>query len=316
MTHAPHRAQHYVRSEPIEAGGQTPRITVHQRRPTRRWVLSIVLVAFVATLLLAAAFNDNLRWSVVWTYFVSPPILHGLLVTLELSVIAMVIGIVLGVLLALAARSPVLVLRWFAAGYIWLFRGVPLLVQLLFWFNIGILVPRISFDIPLTNLWFDMSANAVISGFTASIMGLGLNEGAYMAEIVRAGLIAVPTGQRDAALSIGMSPGRAMRYIVLPQTIRVVIPPTGNEFIGLVKSSAMVAVIGGGDLLYRAQIIYGQNFEVIPLLLVASIWYLVITSIATLLQAHVEKRLSDDVYRPARIRGQRSRWFSAGRGGG
>ncbi len=285
---------HVVRAESVEEPGEPPRIRAYQRRAWLSRVLSTLVAVVAAASTVWILTNPNLRWSVVWDYLFSPTILAGLVATLELSIISMIIGIVLGVLFALAGRSRYLALRSIAGFYVWLFRGVPLLVQLLFWYNVGILIPGINFYLPFTDQSHYVSANAVISGFTAAILGLGLNEGAYMTEIVRAGIISVPRGQLDAALSIGFTPARAMRTMILPQTVRVIIPPTGNEFIGMVKSSALVAVIGGGDLLYKAQIIYGQNFEVIPLLLVVSIWYLVITSLATLGQGFIERRLAGD----------------------
>jgi polar amino acid transport system permease protein len=284
--------RHVVRAEPVLQTSEPPRIRAYQRRAWLSRVLSTAVALFAVASTAWFLTNPNLGWSVVWDYLFSRPILAGLVATLELSIISMVIGIMLGVLFALAGRSRYLALRTIAGFYIWLFRGVPLLVQLLFWYNVGILVPGINFYLPFTDQSHYISANAVISGFTASILGLALNEGAYMTEIVRAGIISVPRGQLDAALSIGFTSARAMRTIILPQTVRVIIPPTGNEFIGMVKSSALVAVIGGGDLLYKAQIIYGQNFEVIPLLVVVSIWYLVITSLATLGQGILERRVA------------------------
>jgi polar amino acid transport system permease protein len=173
--------------------------------------------------------------------------------------------------------------------YIWFFRGTPVLVQLLFWYNIAALYPRIDLGIPFGPAFIHADANTLITPFTAAILGLGLNEGAYMAEIVRAGIISVEEGQSDAAQSLGMTRLQAMRRIVLPQAMRVIIPPTGNETISMLKTSSLVSVIAVADLLYGAQIIYSVNFKTIQLLIVASLWYLALTSILYIGQYYLER---------------------------
>jgi polar amino acid transport system permease protein len=261
----------------------------------RHWgeiVASVLVVVVAAFIIHAIVVNKNMQWHVVWSYFGSHVIITALLVTLELSLVSQAIAIVLGILLAAMGQARNPVMRTAQQGYIWLFRGTPLLVQLLFWYNLALLFPNISLGIPFTHLYlFQESTNSVITGFVASILGLALNEGAYMAEIVRSGILAVPKGQLDAGSSLGMRRRRVFRKIVLPQAVRVMIPPTGNQFIGLLKASSLVSVIGGGDLLTRVEYIYGQNFLVIPLLLVASIWYLVLTSLATIGQHFLERAL-------------------------
>ena len=194
--------------------------------------------------------------------------------TIELTVIAMAIGIALGVLLAVMRLSPNPLVSSASWLYIWFFRGTPVLVQLLFWYNIAALYPKIALGIPFGPAFVHADANTLITAFAAAILGLGLNEGAYMAEIVRAGIISVDEGQTDAAQSLGMTRLQTLRRIVLPQAMRVIIPPTGNETISMLKTTSLASVIAVTELLYSAQQIYAVNFKTIPLLIVASIWYL------------------------------------------
>jgi polar amino acid transport system permease protein len=234
--------------------------------------------------------NPKFEWHVVRQYFTNDTILRGLLVTLELTVIAMAMGIIIGVVLAVMRRSPVPIVSGTAWVYIWFFRGTPVLVQLLFWEFISALYPKISLGLPFVGVtFFHGNANAIITPLTAAALGLGLNEGAYMAEIVRAGILSVDEGQTEAAQSLGMTRLQTMRLIVLPQAMRVIIPPTGNETISMLKTSSLASVIAVRELLFNAQIIYARTFQTIPLLLVASIWYLIVTSILTVGQYYLER---------------------------
>jgi polar amino acid transport system permease protein len=183
------------------------------------------------------------------------------------------------------------VLRSLAGGYVWLFRGTPILVQLLFWFFLGSVMPEVTFGIPFGPEFTIGSTSDVITPFMAAILGLGLNEAAYMAEIVRAGIGAVDRGQTEAAQALGMNPFTTYRRVVLPQAARVIVPPTANEVISMLKLTSLVLVIGLNDLTTTVQLIYGRNFQQIPLLVVASIWYLVLTTILTIVQSRLEKRL-------------------------
>lgn len=270
-----------------------PVVRVKAKRPfsLQQWVSAAVILLIAAWVINLFATNPNMRWDVVKSYLFDPQVIEGVKGTIELTVLGQAVAVALGVVIALLQQTKNAVNVMFAGFYIWFFRAVPLLVQLLFWFNIGILLPRVGFTVPFANLDLSANTNDLISGFTAAILGLGLHEAAYMAEIVRAGILSVPQGQMDAALSIGMERGSAMRRIILPQTLRVIIPPTGNQFIGLLKASSLVSAIGGGDLLTRVEYLYGQNFLVIPMLIVATIWYVAMVAVASAIQHLVESSL-------------------------
>jgi polar amino acid transport system permease protein len=258
-----------------------------------RWVASAIILFLVVVAIHSVATNPRFGWGTVGDFLFSHRILAGLVKTLELTVIAMVVGILLGVVLAVMRLSPNPLVSGASWFYIWLFRGTPVLVQILFWSFISALYPRISFGVPFGGPeLFGGNANSIITPFVAAVLALGLNEGAYMAEIVRAGIISVDEGQTEAAHSLGMTRMQTMRRIVLPQAMRVIVPPTGNETISMLKTSALVSVIATPELLYSAQLIYAVNFKQIPLLLVASIWYLVVTSILSVGQYYVERRFS------------------------
>jgi polar amino acid transport system permease protein len=228
--------------------------------------------------------------------------------TLLLTVAAMTLGLVLGLIAAVSRLSPNPVLGSVSAGYIWFFRGTPVLVQLIFWFNIGILFKNVTMGIPFTDIAFwSVPTNQLVTPLTAAILGLGLNSGAYIAEIVRAGILSVGKGQVDAAYAIGMTPTQAMRRIVLPQAVPIAIPPLGNEFIGLLKYSALASVIAVQELLGSVENIYSTNFRTLELLVVASIWYLAITSILTLGQQGLERKFSRG--RAQVVRQRSAHWF-------
>jgi polar amino acid transport system permease protein len=255
-----------------------------------RWLAGAAVTVIAAALIHSAATNPRFGWGTVGHYLLSAPVLDGLVVTLELTVVSMVVGIVLGVVLAVMRLSPNPLVAGASWAYIWVFRGTPVLVQLLFWNFISALYPTIDLGIPFGPSFIHADANHLISAFTAAILGLGLNEGAYMAEIVRAGILSVDEGQTQAAHSLGMTRLTTLRRIVLPQAMRVIIPPTGNETISMLKTSSLVSVIAYTELLYSVQQIYSVNYRTIPLLLVASIWYLAVTSILSIGQYYLERR--------------------------
>jgi polar amino acid transport system permease protein len=231
----------------------------------------------------------TLDWRVVGQYLFFPRILDGIVVTLELTVIAMAIGVSLGVLLAVMRLSvnPVLSsVSWF---YIWFFRGTPVLVQIFFWYNLALILPHLTIGIPFTHIEWVGVTNQIDSPFLAAILGLGLNEAAYMSEIVRAGIISVDQGQTEAAQALGMNRVGVMRRIVLPQAMRVVLPPTGNETISMLKTTSLVYITTTHELFFAQLLVASYNYQVIALLIVASIWYIVCTSILTFGQYYLER---------------------------
>jgi polar amino acid transport system permease protein len=254
-----------------------------------RWVVAAVVLVLAAMAVHGLVTNARFQWNVVGQYFTENAIVFGLLHTLELTAIAMAMGMAGGVLLAvmrLSANPLLSSASWF---YIWLFRGTPVLVQLLFWSFIGALYPRFSIGVPFGPEFFHFQANTVFTTFVAAILGLGLNEAAYMSEIVRAGILSVDEGQSEAAQALGMGRLLTLRRIVLPQAMRVIIPPTGNETISMLKTTSLVSVLAYAELLYTAQLIYSRTYQQIPLLIVASVWYLVITSVLSVGQYYVER---------------------------
>jgi polar amino acid transport system permease protein len=258
-------------------------------RHTGRWVAAIVVLAIAADILYTIVTAPRLKWDVTGHYLTQRLILQGILVTLELTVLAMVIGIVLGVVLAVMRLSPNPVVSVVSWVYIWLFRGTPVLVQIFFWYNLATVLPYIGLGIPFTTIHWQAPTNSLIAPFMAATLGLGLNEAAYMAEIVRAGIISVEHGQTEAAQALGMTRLLVMSRIVLPQAMRVIIPPTGNETISMLKTSSLAFVASVPELFTRSQQIASANFFVIELAIVASLWYLLMTSILTVGQFYLER---------------------------
>jgi polar amino acid transport system permease protein len=256
-----------------------------------RWLAATLVVLLLVSLADSVATNPRFEWGIIGHYLLSARILRGLVTTLELTLIAMSIGIALGLVLAVMRLSPNPLVSSASWVYVWLFRGTPVLVQILFWGYISALYPRIAVGLPFGGPQFvHLNANTLVSLFAAAILGLGLNEAAYMAEIVRAGILSVSEGQAEAASALGMTRLQTMRRIVLPQAMRLIIPPTGNETISMLKTTSLVSVIAVTDLLYSTQQIYAVNYQTIPLLIVASIWYLAVTSVLSGGQYYVERR--------------------------
>jgi polar amino acid transport system permease protein len=253
-------------------------------------VAGALILLFGSSLIHSAATNKRLEWHVVGHFLFDDRILAGVVLTLELTVSAMTLGVLLGVAFAVMRLSPNPLVSGASWLYIWFFRATPVLVQLLFWYYIAAIYPRISLGIPFVGVEFAHgSANTVITTYVAALLGLGLNEGAYMAEIVRAGIISVGEGQTYAAQSLGMSRLQIMRRIVLPQAMRVIIPPTGNETISMLKTSSLASVITFTELLLATENIYAVNFKPIQLLIVASIWYTAMTSVLYVGQYYLER---------------------------
>jgi polar amino acid transport system permease protein len=255
-------------------------------RPRHYGRMTAVVVTLVLLALLVDAFaRGKIDWSTTREYLFWPTILQGLFNTIWVSIACMAIGIIIGVVCAVARGSPNPVLRSAALFYAWFFRGTPVILQLLIWFNLALVFPRIGIPGLL-----DFRTVDVITPAVATLLGLGLNEGAYVSEIVRAGLLSVDRGQYEASKSIGMSYWLSLRRIIMPQAMRVVVPPLGNEFIGLLKITSLASIIGFSDILRNAQDIYYTNAKVIELLMVAAFWYLIVVSVLSVFQAMLENR--------------------------
>ncbi len=281
--------------------GQGQRSKVVPVRHYGRWIAAIPLLGVVVWIVKVVATTSTFGWPHVAHYFLSSEVLIGLLHTLELTVIAMAIGIALGCVLAIMRLSPNPILKSVAAFYTWFFRGTPTLVQLIFWFNLAFVFPSLTLRIPFGPTFWHESTNSVMTPLVAAILGLGLNEGAYMSEIVRAGILSVDEGQTEAAHAFGLSRMQTMRHIILPQAMRVIIPPTGNDTIGMLKYTSLASVIAFPELLQSVTLIYNQNFEIIPLLIVASLWYIIVTSVLYVGQGMIERRFSRGSSRRARV---------------
>jgi polar amino acid transport system permease protein len=236
--------------------------------------------------------NPNFRWEVVLKYLTYETILRGLMLTLFLTFASMALGTLLGLGLAVMRSSAIKPVSATANVYITIFRGTPVLVQLIFWFNVSALYPDLMIGIPFTDIGTKIDVNAIMGPITAALVGLTLNEAAYMAEIIRGGFSSVPKGQIEAADSLGMSASTRMRKVIIPQAMPSIIPATGNQVIGMFKGTSLVSVLGVAELLQSAQLIYARTYETIPLLIVASLWYLVMTLLLSYPQSKLEERYS------------------------
>jgi polar amino acid transport system permease protein len=270
-----------VRPEPIKA--------VPVRHPGR-WVAVIVIVVIGAMFVNSVLTNDGWDWSFQAEYAFSEPVLRGVVTTLWLTVVAMIVGVLLGVLLAVMRLSANPLLSSAAWLYIWIFRGTPVLVQLVIWANLGALYKSLSLGIPFGEAFFTFDTRTLIPNAVAAILGLGLNEAAYMAEIVRSGILSVDEGQGEAASALGMRRSQTMRRVILPQAMRVIVPPTGNETISMLKTTSLVAVaVPYSELFFQAQVIGVRTFQPFPMLIMASLWYLAITSVLMVGQYYLER---------------------------
>ena len=262
-----------------------------------RWFSALVVLLLLAGLLHSIFNNPRFEWHVVAESFTEDSIISGVLMTLQLTAISVVLGFAGGTVLALMRLSsnPVLVaVSW---GHTWFFRGVPMLVQLFLWYNIAALYPTVSLSLPGIGEFFSASSNSLVSPFSAAVIALVMHQSAYAAEIIRAGIQSVGNGQLEAARALGYTRSQIFRHTVLPQAMRAILPPAGNEVIGQLKTTAVVSVISLQDVLYSAQIIYQRTYEVIPLLLVATLWYLVLTSVLSIGQFYVERYFARGVKR-------------------
>jgi len=296
-----------VRPDPIRA--------VPVRHPGR-WVAIVAIGVLAAMLVNSVLTNRGWDWSFQGQYAFSEPVLRGVVTTLWLTVVAMVVGLVLGVVLAVMRLSPNPVVSSAAWMYVWVFRGTPVLVQLVIWANIAALYKSISLGIPFGEAFFTFNTATLIPNAVAAILGLGLNEAAYMAEIVRGGILSVDEGQGEAASALGMKRTQTMRRIVLPQAMRVIVPPTGNETISMLKTTSLVSVVPYYELFFNAQVIGNRTFQPFPMLIMASIWYLSITSVLMVGQYYIERRYARGSVRslpPTPLQRLRSRLGGRGR---
>ncbi|OZD53160.1 ABC transporter permease [Rhodococcus sp. 06-1477-1B] len=256
-----------------------------------RWVAAAAVVLLFLLFASAVWGNENIEHDVIAKYLFAAPILQGVGTTLVLTAVSMLVAIVLAVVLAVTRLSENPVLRTFSWLYTWFFRGTPLLVQIVFWGYLGLLFDRVTIGIPFTDVvFFSAPTSTVITPFVAGVLALGLNEAAYASEIVRAGLLSVDRGNREAALSLGMSEAATLRRIVLPQAMRVIIPPMGNETISMLKNSALLQLIAVQELYTSATNISAQNLRQVELLVVVAVWYLILTSVLSVPQYYLERR--------------------------
>lgn len=274
------------------SGATRARQRIVPRRHWGAWIFGAVVLALAALLLNAAVRSRVLDLGIVGEYLFSPQIVTGARNSIALGTIALLLAVGVGLLTALMRVSGNPILVAFSASYVYLFRGTPMLIQLIFWFNaFPIMFPQLHLAVPFTGLVLvDAPMTQVITPWIAALAGLALAEGAYMAEIIRGGFLAVDQGQRDAARAIGMTQRQVMRRVVIPQAARIVVPATGNQYIMLLKSTSLASAIGYLELLRIATDIYASNFRVVELLTVAGFWYLVMTAFATALQTTLEKR--------------------------
>ena len=261
---------------------------VAPRRPGR-WVSAGVTLLLAAMLVHSLLTNRRFQWGVVGQYFTSSAVLDGLELTLWLTAATMAAGFVLGVVLAYVRLWGSPIPRSFAFGFVWLLRSVPLLVQLLFWYELASLYPRLSFGVPFGPSFGATDTAHLFSGETAAFVTLTLDVAAFSSEIVRGGILSVDRGQSEAAEALGLGRLRTFRRVVLPQAMPAIVPASGNLLIGTLKSTSLVSVIAVVDLLYAVQLIYNANFQIIPLLLVATLWYVILTTLLSVGQYYVER---------------------------
>ena len=261
--------------------------------PARRvghWFGVAGVAAVAAWIAYQVLTNPGFQWDIVGRYMLHPQVLRGVAMTIELTAVVMVMGTVIGILVALMRLAGGQVLPFCAYAFTWFFRGTPVLVQLVFWYNLAALFPTVSLGIPFGGpKLLEMSSTAAISSFSAALLGLGLNEAAYMAEIVRGGLLSVDRGQTEAARALGYQPFQVFRVVVLPQAMKAIVPPTGNQVIGMLKYTSLASVVALHELMHSVENIYSRTFETIPMLIVAALWYLILVSVLSLVQLGIER---------------------------
>jgi polar amino acid transport system permease protein len=265
---------------------------VRLRHPWRN-IIAVVIIIYVAAFLWDALNRKAFQWDIYLKYLFDQRISQAALVTIELTVLAMLIGVVLGLILAVMRLSSNPVFKAIAWAYLWIFRGTPVYVQLVFWGLLSTIYPVLNIGLPFIPPVFSFATQNALSFFALAVIGLGLNEAAYLAEIVRAGILSVDRGQEEASTALGMTWAQTMWRVVIPQSMRVIIPPTGNEFISMLKTTSLVTAVPFSlDLYSRSRDIGIPLFDPLPLLLDASTWYLGITSVLMIGQYFLEKRFA------------------------
>lgn len=259
-----------------------------------RMLLSVVVIVLALQIGVSLATNEYVNWSVVGAYMLNGGILVGLWNTLAISVLSVVIGLAVAVVTAVMRISKSRIISGIAYVYVFVFRGLPLIVVLILVGNVGLFMQVFAVGVPFTDIvFFSAPMSSIMTPFIASVVGLSLCASAYMSEIVRSGLLSVNRGQHQAAMALGMTPVKTLWFVTLPQAVRVIMPPMGNEFINTLKASALVSVIAGGDLLTVAQSIAGVTYRTIELLFVATIWYLIIIIVFSAGQYFVERKFAE-----------------------
>ncbi|MFJ9309429.1 amino acid ABC transporter permease [Streptomyces cyaneofuscatus] len=272
-------------------------LTVVPARHPWRWVAIAVTAVLVAQFINGLVTNPGWEWDVFAQFFSAPVILKAVWLTLQLTVYGTVLGFALGIVLAFMRLSASPFLRTVAYGYIWAFRSIPLIVQLLFWFNLAYLYKELQFGIPFGPGFFTFDTMNLVGAVSAAVLGLALHQAAYAAEIVRGGVLAVGSGQLEAASALGIPKLRQLRRIVLPQAMRSILPNAANEIISLFKGTSIVSVMAIGELFYQVQVVYGRSGRVVPLLMVATAWYIILTTALSIIQYYVERHYAKGAVR-------------------
>lgn len=272
-------------------------LTVVRSRHPWRWAAAAGALLLVAQFINGLVTNPGWDWPAFADYFTAPAVLRALWLTVQLTIYGTVLGFALGIALAAARLSKNPVLQTISWTYVWAFRSIPLIVQLLFWFNIAYLYRSISIGVPFGPGLFSFDVNSTISGMAAAVIGLGLHQAAYSAEIIRGGILSVDPGQLEAAAALGLPRRRQFFRIVLPQAMRGILPNAANEVISLFKGTSIVSTMAIAELFYQVQVIYGRNGRVVPLLMVATVWYIVLTTGLSVVQYYVERHYAKGAVR-------------------
>lgn len=277
---------------PVSAPDQDADLPVVPARYPLRWLGIVVVLVLLAQFVHGLATNPGWDWPTFAAFFTSGTIVTAVGVTLELTAYATVLGFAVGVVLAVMRLSHSRFLRTVSWGYVWAFRSIPLIVQLIFWFNVSYLYPKLGFGVPFGPVLVTVPTLDLFSPMGAAVIGLTLHQAAYAAEIIRSGVLAVDGGQLQAAAALGIPRGRQFRRIVLPQAMRSILPNAANEVISLLKGTSIVSVVAINELFYQVQVIYGRNARVVALLMVATVWYVVLTSVLSVVQYYVERHFA------------------------